>query len=190
MKVILKTDIYPYQKEGALFAVRAGRCLIGDDMGLGKTIQALAAAEFMAQLFHIGKVLIISPTSLKYQWKGEIEKFTDRKATVIEGLTDQRRALYQDNSFYKLVNYELVWRDTEMIRQWSPDLIILDEAQRIKNWKTRTAKNIKQLESPFALVLTGTPIENKIEELHSITEFIDRNPFGPLYRFLAYHQNP
>ena len=188
MKTILKTDLYPYQKAGALFAAQAGRCLIGDDMGLGKTIEALAASELMARLFHIGKVLVVSPTSLKYQWKGEIEKFTDRNATVIEGLNRERRALYQDNAFYKLVNYELVWRDMELIRQWAPDLIILDEAQRIKNWKTRTAKYIKQLESPFAMVLTGTPIENRIEELHSIMEFVDRDHFGPLYRFLHTHR--
>ena len=76
-----------------------------------------------------------------------------------------------------------------MIRQWAPDLIILDEAQRIKNWKTRTAKYIKQLESSFAIVLTGTPIENRIEELHSIMEFIDRHHFGPLYRFIHTHQD-
>jgi superfamily II DNA or RNA helicase len=188
MKTILKTNLFPYQKTGALFALQTGRCLIGDDMGLGKTVQALAASELMARLFHIGKVLIVSPTSLKYQWKGEIEKFTDRSATVIEGLNRQRRALYEDNAFYKLVNYELVWRDMELIRRWAPDLIILDEAQRIKNWKTRTAKYIKQLESPFAIVLTGTPIENRIEEIHSIMEFVDRDRFGPLYRFLHTHR--
>ncbi len=108
---ILKAHLYSYQKEGALFALSAGRCLIGDDMGLGKTVQALAAAELMARFFHIGKVLVVSPTSLKYQWKAEIQTFTGRKATVIEGLTHQRTALYQDDAFYKLVNYELVWRD-------------------------------------------------------------------------------
>ncbi|MCK5505800.1 MAG: DEAD/DEAH box helicase [Thermodesulfovibrionia bacterium] len=185
---ILRTKLYPYQCEGALFAVEAGRCLIGDDMGLGKTIQALAAAEFMAGLFGIQKVLIISPTSLKYQWKSEIEKFSGRTVEVIEGLHHQRSALYENGSFYKLLNYELVHRDIESIRRWSPDLIILDEAQRIKNWKTRTAQYVKRLESPFAIVLTGTPIENRIEELHSIIEFIDRYHLGPLYRFVHNHR--
>ncbi|MBI5409814.1 MAG: DEAD/DEAH box helicase [Nitrospirae bacterium] len=187
-KHILKTGLYPYQREGALFAVNAGRCLIGDDMGLGKTIQALAATELMAKLFDIGKVLIISPTSLKHQWKTEIEKFSGRPVDVIEGLNHQRRALYENDSFYKLLNYELVHRDIESIKQWSPDLIILDEAQRIKNWKTRTAQYVKRLESPFAIVLTGTPIENRIEELHSIMEFIDRYHLGPLYRFVHNHR--
>lgn len=185
---ILKTELYPYQKEGALFAVKAGRSLIGDDMGLGKTIQALTAAELMVKLFHIKRVLIVSPTSLKYQWKTEIEKFCGRSACVIEGLNHKRKELYRDESFYKLVNYELVFRDSEYIRSWSPDLIILDEAQRIKNWKTRTAKCVKQLESSFAIVLTGTPIENRIEELHSIMEFIDRHHLGPLYRFVQMHR--
>ncbi len=187
-KNILKTKLYPYQREGALFAVKAGRCLIGDDMGLGKTIQALAAAEIMAKLFNIQKALIVSPTSLKYQWKSEIEKFTSRTVEVIEGLNHQRQQIYRKGSFYKLVNYELVFRDIDFIREWAPDLIILDEAQRIKNWKTRTAKYIKQLESPFAIVLTGTPIENRIEELHSIMEFIDRRRLGPLYRFVHNHR--
>ena len=184
---ILKTDLYPYQREGAFFAVNAGRCLIGDDMGLGKTIQALAAAELMAQLFGVQKTLIVSPTSLKYQWKAEIDKFSGRSVEVIEGFNDQRKQLYQSESFYKLVNYELIFRDKDFILEWAPDLIILDEAQRIKNWKTRTAKYVKQLESTFAIVLTGTPIENRIEELHSIVEFIDYRHLGPLYRFVHDH---
>lgn len=157
-------------------------------MGLGKTIQALAAAELMAKLFNIQKVLIVSPTSLKHQWKTEIEKFTDRSVQVIEGLNHLRRQFYRNESFYKLINYELVFRDIDMIKGWAPDLIILDEAQRIKNWKTRTAQYVKQLNSTFAIVLTGTSIENRIEELHSIMEFIDRRHFGPLYRFVHNHR--
>jgi len=122
------------------------------------------------------------------QWKSEIEKFSKRKAAVIEGFNRQRKLQYREESFYKLVNYELIFRDMDMIREWSPDLIILDEAQRIKNWNTRTAKSVKQLESNFAIVLTGTPIENRIEELHSIMEFIDKRRLGPLYRFLHHHR--
>lgn len=185
---LLKTELYPYQREGALFAVNSGRCLLGDDMGLGKTVQALAAAELMANLFHIRKVLVVSPTSLKHQWRTEIETFTDRSVQVIEGLHHRRREMYGQESFFKLINYELVHRDMEPIRGWSPDLIILDEAQRIKNWKTRTAQSVKRLESPFAMVLTGTPLENRIEELHSILEFIDRWRLGPLFRFVHNHR--
>jgi superfamily II DNA or RNA helicase len=185
---LLKVALYPYQREGALFAARAGRSILADEMGLGKTIQAIAACEILARHAGIERVLVVCPASLKYQWKGEIEKFVGRSALVIEGLQPARQALYRDSAFYKIVNYDVVHRDRDAIRQWSPDLIILDEAQRIKNWKTRLAQSVKQLESPYAIVLTGTPLENRLEELHSIVEFIDRFQLGPRFQFLHEHQ--
>lgn len=186
---LLKVQLYEYQRSGALSAAGAGRCLIADDMGLGKTIEAIAAVEILARVAGIERVLVVSPTSLKHQWKQEIEKFTDRPALVVEGLLPRRAELYAAEAFYKLTNYDVVCRDLDLIHRWQPDLIILDEAQRIKNWKTRTAQSVKRLESPYALVLTGTPLENRIEELHSIVEFVDRFRLGPMFRFLAEHQH-
>jgi superfamily II DNA or RNA helicase len=188
-KKLLKASLYPYQREGALFAAKAGRCLLADDMGLGKTIQAIAAVEILARLAGVERVLVVSPTSLKHQWKHEIEKFSGRQALVVEGLSARRAALYAADSFYKLTNYDVISRDLESVRRWQPDLIILDEAQRIKNWKTRTAQSVKRLESKHAFVLTGTPLENRLEELHSIVEFIDRFRLGPMFRFLDVHQH-
>ena len=185
---LLKIPMYSYQRKGTLFAVKAGRVLIGDDMGLGKTVQAVAAAEIMAREFGVERVLIICPTTLKYQWKSEIERFSERSACVIEGIFHKRRRLYADEAFFKIVNYDVVYRDLELIANLSPDLVILDEAQRIKNWKTRTARSVKQIKSPYAIVLTGTPLENRLEELHSIVEFIDRYRLGPMFRFLDNHQ--
>lgn len=185
---LLKTSLYPYQRQGTLFAVQAGRVLIGDDMGLGKTVEAIAAAEIMAREFGVEKILIICPASLKYQWKYEIEKFCNRSACVIEGLFHKRRQLYAGEAFFKIVNYDVVHRDLKLIANLSPDLVILDEAQRIKNWKTRTAQTVKQIKSAYAMVLTGTPLENRLEELHSIVEFIDRYHLGPMFRFLANQQ--
>lgn len=78
--------------------------------------------------------------------------------------------------------------DTDLIGKWSPGLVIIDEAQRIKNWKTQTAKAVKNIETEYALVLTGTPLENRIDELHSIVEYVDRYRLGPLFRFLDNHQ--
>jgi superfamily II DNA or RNA helicase len=189
LRTLIRTSLYAYQAEGALFAAKAGRCLLADEMGLGKTIQAIAAAEILAQTAGIERVLVVSPTSLKHQWKQEIEKFTDRDAVVVEGLSPEREKLYAAPSFYKLTNYDVIPRDLEPIGRWQPDLIILDEAQRIKNWKTRTAQSVKRLQSPFALVLTGTPLENRLEELHSIVEFVDRFRLGPMFRFLDAHQH-
>ncbi len=158
-------------------------------MGLGKTIQALAACEILARTAGVERVLIICPTSLKYQWQQEIEKFCGRSTLVVEGLLTRRSDLYATESFYKITNYEVVHRDLEAIGRWGPEVVILDEAQRIKNWKTRRAQTIKRLHSKYAIVLTGTPLENRLEELHSIVEFVDRFRLGPVFRFLAEHQH-
>ncbi|MBL7221794.1 MAG: DEAD/DEAH box helicase family protein, partial [Phycisphaerae bacterium] len=189
VKSLLKARLYPYQCEGALFAAKVGRCLIADDMGLGKTIQAIAAAEILARHADVRRVLVICPTSLKHQWQDEIAKFTNRRATVVQGPIAARRQLYAADSFYTIVNYDVVHRDLEAIAAERFDLIVLDEAQRIKNWKTRAAKTVKQLDSDYAFVLTGTPLENRLEELHSIVEFVDRHRLGPMFRFLAAHQH-
>jgi superfamily II DNA or RNA helicase len=186
---LLAHDMYSYQREGALFAARAGRCLIGDEMGLGKTVEALAAAEIMARLFGVERVLIVCPTSLKHQWEREIARFTGRKAVVVGGLRARRERLYADGDrFFTITNYDTIHADLDLLASWSPDLVILDEAQRIKNWNTRTARSVKRIASPHAIVLTGTPLENRLEELVSIVEFVDRHRLGPTFRFLADHQ--
>ncbi len=82
---LLKVALYPYQRQGALFAANAGRALLADDMGLGKTVQAIAAIEMLARATGLERVLVISPTSLKHQWKQEIERFSARSALVVEG---------------------------------------------------------------------------------------------------------
>ena len=187
-KDLLRVSLYDYQREGALFAARAGRSLIGDEMGLGKTIQALAAAEIMARLFGVERVLIVCPTSLKHQWQREIERFTERTAQVIGGLRPRRAALFAEQAFFKILNYDTVHADLDLIDAWSPDLVILDEAQRIKNWSTRTARSVKKIAAPYAIVLTGTPLENRLEELISIVQFVDRYRLGPTFRLLHEHQ--
>ena len=176
----------PISAKGRLFAAKAGRCLIADDMGLGKTIQAIAAAEILARTAGVERVLVVSPTSLKHQWQQEIEKFTGRPALVVEGLLGPpRRSSTPPSRSTRSPTTTSIHRDLDAIRRWQPDLIILDEAQRIKNWKTRTAQSVKQLDSHYAIVLTGTPLENRLEELHSIVEFVDRFRLGPMFRFLG-----
>jgi SNF2 family DNA or RNA helicase len=185
---LINAKLYSYQKEGILFAVKSGRCLIADDMGLGKTIQAIASVEIFAKEFNAEKVLIICPTSLKYQWKSEIEKFSERTVRVIEGMINKRKEQYNSNDFYKITSYNSIKNDLKSISNFSPDVVILDEAQRIKNWKTKTAQAVKTITSEFALVLTGTPLENRLDELHSLIEFVDRYKLGALFRFLNHHQ--
>ncbi|HWJ17277.1 MAG TPA: DEAD/DEAH box helicase, partial [Geobacterales bacterium] len=185
---VLKTKLLPYQTQGAIFAASRGRVVLADDMGLGKTVQALAAAELLRRRRGIARVLVVAPASVKYQWKTEIEKFTDLSAQVIEGSLPRRRALYASPTFFNLTSYELVLKDVRDIHEMAPDLIILDEAQRIRNWTTATARTVKQLKSRYAFVLSGTPLENKLEELFSVVEFIDGRRLGPAFRFLHEHR--
>ena len=188
LKKLLRVPLYPYQAEGALFAVRAGRVLIGDEMGLGKTIQAIAAAEILARHFGVAKVLVICPTSLKYQWQSEIKRFAGRESLVIAGGRPQRRQDYARDDFCKITNYEKLQPDLDLIAAWAPDLVIVDEAQRVKNWNTVAARALKRIDSPYAVVLTGTPLENKLEELISIVQFVDQHRLGPTWKLLHEHQ--
>ncbi len=188
LKKLLKARLYPYQAAGALFAVRAGRVLIGDEMGLGKTIQAIAAAELLAQHFGVSKVLVICPTSLKYQWQSEIARFAGRESRVLSGGRTQRQKDYALEEFCKITNYEKLRSDLDLITAWGPELVIVDEAQRVKNWNTIAAKALKRIDSPYAIVLTGTPLENKLEELISIVQFVDQHRLGPTWKLLHEHQ--
>jgi superfamily II DNA or RNA helicase len=189
---LLKVPLYPYQAEGALFAVRAGRALIGDDMGLGKTIQAIAATAILARHFGVSRVLVICPTSLKYQWQSEIARFSGRQggnaARVINGGRAQRQKDYALDDFCKITNYEKLKPDLDLIAAWAPELVIVDEAQRVKNWNTIAARALKRIDSPYAIVLSGTPLENKLEELISIVQFVDQHRLGPTWKLLHEHQ--
>jgi SNF2 family DNA or RNA helicase len=188
LRDLLKVELYPYQLHGAVFAASQGRCILGDDMGLGKTVQALAAAELLARERGIERVLVVAPASVKYQWETEIAKYTSRLVQVIDGTSEQRRAQYSQPTFYRLINYEQVVRDLDELNAWQPDLVILDEAQRIKNWESKTSRAVKKLRSRYALVLTGTPLENKLEELYSIVQFVDDRRLGPAFQFLHDHR--
>ncbi|MGD8791669.1 MAG: DEAD/DEAH box helicase, partial [Anaerolineae bacterium] len=180
---LLSTRLYPYQEEGAMHLVFGARAMLADDMGLGKTVQAIAACSLLHQLRDIQKVLVICPASLKHQWAREIGRFTSFPADVIQGTPPVRRRQYHDPGFFKIVNYELTLRDEEEMRRLRPDVIILDEAQRIKNWRTKTADAVKRLPSRYAFVLTGTPLENRLDELYSVFQFLDPTILGPLWRF-------
>lgn len=184
---LLKVPLFPYQVEGVLFAASRGRIVLADDMGLGKTVQTIAAAALLRKRRGIRRVLVISPASVKYQWKTEIERFSDLSAQVIDGRRTRRQKLYASPTFFNLINYELIRYDMELIQNLGPDLIVLDEAQRIRNWTTKTARTVKQLKSRYAFVLTGTPLENKLEELYSVVEFVDGRVLGPAFRFLHDH---
>ena len=180
---VLSTKLYPYQEQGAMHLAFGRRAMLADDMGLGKTVQAIAASALLKEMRDIQRAIIICPASLKHQWAREIRRFTSLSVTVVEGNLAARRDLYRDSSFFKIINYELVRHDMDELLKLRPDLIILDEAQRIKNWRAKTAMMVKSLPSRYAFVLTGTPLENRIDELYSIFQFLDPRILGPLWHF-------
>ncbi|NMA21785.1 MAG: DEAD/DEAH box helicase [Lentisphaerae bacterium] len=181
----LRFPLYDYQIDGMLHLAFSGRAMLADEMGLGKTVQAIAAAAVMREYFGVKRVLVVSPASLKTEWEEQIRKFTALPVEIVYGSRKARLETYRKSrAFFILTNYEQIIRDYEEInRDLMPDLVILDEAQRIKNWRTMTASHLKRLQSRFAFVLTGTPIENKIDELYSLVEFVNPAIFGSLFRF-------
>ena len=184
---LLKLPLYPYQAVGTLFLAFTERALLADDMGLGKTAMSVAAAKLLQEWHGIERVLVVTPASVKLQWGREIERFTDESYVVVRGNKAKREQQYAQSAFFTVTNYELVLRDLDHIHALQPDLVILDEAQRIKNWRAKTSQAIKELTQPFAFVLTGTPLENRLEELYSIVEFLDDKLLGPPWQFMAQH---
>ena len=181
---ILKVPLYPYQQEGMLHLAFNEKALLADEMGLGKTIQAIATCQLLQKLKGIERVLVISPASLKTEWEEQITKFTNLPTQIIQGTRSTRLSLYRKSSFFYLANYEQIRQDFQQIQELlAPDVIILDEAQRIKNWQTKTAASVKKLTSPYVFILTGTPIENRIDEIYSLMQVIDPTIFGPLFQF-------
>ena len=184
----VKIELFPYQKEGVEFVLFKKTAIIADEMGLGKTAQAAAAAVLKKQVFGFRSALVVCPATLKSQWKKEIETFTNEKALIVSGTPKERESQYLDDRyFFFIVNYETILRDSLAINKAGIDFLILDEAQRIKNYETKTASSIKRLLAKHTLVITGTPIENRLIDIFSIVSALDPYFFGPLWEFSYQH---
>ena len=182
---LLTVTLYPYQKEGIRFAFECGRTIIADEMGLGKTIQAIGTAELLRREGLAEQVMVVCPTSLKYQWQREIERFTggNAKVLVIEGNPLKRKEQYKSDEPYKIVSYNCMANDVKTWGSLTTDVLVMDEVQRLKNWKTQISIAARKVKSDYAVILSGTPLENKLEELYSIMEFADQYCLGPFWKF-------
>lgn len=178
---------YVYQREGMEFAARRGRCILADEMGLGKTLQAIGTAELLYREGYISSVLIVCPTSLKYQWKREIKTFIGADALIVEGSQPVRQSLYERPEVYKIVSYNSLKNDIKAMGTLSVDMVIMDEVQRLKNWDTQIARSARRVRADYSLILSGTPMENKLEELYSIVQLVDQYALGPYYLFRQNH---
>ena len=179
-----KAPLFPYQREGMLHLAFTERALLADEMGLGKTIQAIAACALLHRLGQAARVLVVTPASLKTEWEEQIQRFTHLDYQLVFGSRFRRLKAYEAPPFFTIVNYEQMLSDAlEVNERLRADIVVLDEAQRIKNWSAKTTQAIKRLRSRYAFVLTGTPIENRIDELFSLMAFLDPALLGPLFRF-------
>jgi superfamily II DNA or RNA helicase len=179
-------QLYGYQQEGLGFLLSRGRALLADDMGVGKTAQAIAALSWLLRRGEIRRALVICPASLKHQWAREIARFADvpdLTPVVVGGTRTERAAQYAEPAKVHVTSYELVRMDERDLRALAPDLVILDEAQRIKNWRIRTAAAVKRIPGRLAYVLTGTPLENRLDDLYSLMQVVDPHLLGPLWCF-------
>ena len=186
----LRRQLYPYQRQGVRRFLEQGRMLLADDMGLGKTTQAIACCHALFEAGRVDHGLLIVPAALRTQWKREWEATSRVPVTIVEGSPTERAALYRRRARgFLIVGYELFLRDFEHVRALAPDLVVLDEAQRIKNWATKSATFVKALRARYRLVLTGTPMENRFEELASIMDFVDDVALEPKWRLVPWHSD-
>jgi SNF2 family DNA or RNA helicase len=182
-QVTLPFKPYPYQMEGIAFLMPRTGALLADEMGLGKTMEAILSLRL---LFHTGvirKALIVCPKPLVVNWTRELRMWAeDVPFEVIGGSYEQRKASWTvSNCPLKLVNYELLTRDVELATDESVqfDIVVLDEAQRIKSRESKTAQVVRGLHRRRSWALTGTPIENRPEDLINIFAFVEEGRIPP-----------
>ena len=175
---ILRLPLIEYQKEGALFLAKKEKALLGDEMGLGKTVQAIAAIEILKSKNEDLKVLIVVPASLRTQWKEEFRKFTGREVDVVRGTPKARKGVWDSENNIKIVNYEILMKDKEAKVYCEDCLLVLDECQRIKNWKTKTNQLVRSYNFRYCFALSGTPLENSIEDLYTVMRAVQPNALG------------
>jgi SNF2 family DNA or RNA helicase len=188
-----------YQLTGVRALVERQRLLLADDMGLGKTVQAIAALRVLCHAGSVQSALLVVPASLLDQWRRELRRWApELRVVVVRGSATDRAWQWKGPAHLKIVSYETLRADNESSAGWARHqqwgVVILDEAQKIKNAESATAHVCKLLDRRRSWAMTGTPLENKLEDLASILEFVDRDPGGepPRYRpgpaLLARHQ--
>ncbi len=179
----LNAQLRHYQRQGVdwLAFVRGLGCgaLLADDMGLGKTLQALTSVR--------GRTLVVAPTSVLHNWKAEAAKFRPGlKVAVYHG---PKRAL-DPAADLTLTTYPILRLDAEPLAAERWDTVILDEAQAIKNPDSQVAQAAYRLKADFRLAMTGTPVENRLDELWSQMHFTNRGLLGGRADFVERHVQP
>jgi SNF2 family DNA or RNA helicase len=174
---------YPYQLDGIAFLMPRHSALLADEMGLGKTMQTILSLRLLFHAALIRRALLVCPKPLVHNWTRELRMWAeDLPFEVIGGDTQSRRTSWLvSNCPLKLVNYELLTRDAELLGEDAVrfDVVVLDEAQRIKNRESKTAQVVRSLNRERSWALTGTPVENRAEDLINIFAFVDPERIPP-----------
>ena len=186
-----KLEPFPFQKIGISFLHQIEKGILGDTMGLGKSIQAIGATHKLLKEKKVSKILVVCPASLKYQWHDELLKFTDYESVVIEGTPKKRKKQYDNFSFsdihFYIVNYETLRNDIDIYKTLDIDCIVCDEAHRLKNQTSKTFKALIQLKPKYRFALTGTPMQNKPEEIFALMKWINPDILGGITKFRKKH---
>ncbi|MBA4536672.1 DEAD/DEAH box helicase [Bacillus aquiflavi] len=181
----------PYQKQGMnwLLFLRQhgfGACL-ADDMGLGKTIQLISYLLSLKEQGHTNPALIVCPTSVLGNWQKEMERFAPTLNIYLhygkKRLKERTFIEKVDHYDVVLTSYSLVSIDLELLKRIHWNTVAIDEAQNIKNSETKQSRAVRSLSSQHQIALTGTPMENRLSELWSIFDFINRGYLGSLRHF-------
>lgn len=187
----IKATLRPYQIEGVQWLERLRKMhlngILADDMGLGKTLQAIITLTQYHKGHNTLPSVVICPTSLVYNWKEELNKFNPKlNVFVVDGSPLQRKKTLTELNKYDvvIVSYSLLQKDIEFYKNYKFSYAILDEAQHIKNRGTRNAKSVKMLQAAHRLILSGTPIENSLEELWSLFDFLMPGLLSSYDRFI------
>ena len=192
----LEDVLRPYQRQGVAWLqfLRENRFggILADEMGLGKTLQTLAFIQSCHTNRKLcGPVLIICPTSLVFNWVAEAKKFTpELKVVALHGAARHERFKEIAQSNLVITTYALIRRDSERYRELEFEMVVLDEAQHIKNRQTQNALAVKAVRANHRLVLTGTPMENSVLDLWSIFDFLMPGYLGSATDFRERYEQP
>ena len=178
--LVLPSPLYEFQNGGVAFLGERESALLGDDMGLGKTVQAIVALRLLVRTGRIRGALIICPKAIVSQWRKHLDNWApELPCYVVDGVRERRRVFWETlagksgmSCHTLLATYETVRQDQELLSAKPFDLVILDEVQRIKNRGIETTRAVRSLNAKRRWGLSGTPLENRIEDLHSIFSFL------------------
>ena len=188
-------ELFPYQLEGLNWLLNRWynrkNCILADEMGLGKTVQAVAFLERVTRVEGLpGPFLVVAPLSTLMHWQRTVQQWTDMNAIVYQNTKQSREIIRNYEFFYPdgtgpkfdmlITQYEMIMNDNAVFAQFKYSVLIVDEAHRLKNANSKLLQALAHIESDYRILLTGTPLQNTVEELQSLLEFLHPGQFSDI----------